>query len=94
VYVGRVAIWAGGSLPFGEWVLGDLATELVVADGVVVGTRTDGWLKRSFGYGWSASGGAQLLLGETYVDVGVGSSAASRAIGFNLSPYLAAHWRL
>jgi hypothetical protein len=94
VYVGRVAIWAGGSLPFGEWVLGNIATEIVLDDGVVVGTRTDGWLERPFGYGWSASGGAQLLLGQTYLDVGVGSSAASRAIGFNLSPYLAAHWRL
>ena len=94
VYVGRVAIWAGGSLPFGEWVLGDFATEVVVDEGVVVGTRTHDWLKRPFGHGWGASGGAQLLLGETYVDVGVGSSPASRAIGFAVSPYIAAHWRL
>jgi hypothetical protein len=94
VYVGRVAIWAAGSLPFGEWVFGNFATELVVADGVVVGTRSDGWFKRPFGYGWSASGGAQLLLNRTYVDVGLGSSSASRAIGFPVSPYLAAHWRL
>jgi hypothetical protein len=94
VYVGRVAIWAGGSLPLSEWVQGEFATELVVDDGVVVGTRTDGWLERPFGYGWSASGGCQLLLNETYLDVGLGTSAASRAIGFPVSPYVAAHWRL
>jgi len=94
VYVGRVVIWAGGSLPLGEWVLGDFATELVVDDGVVVGSRTDGWLKQPFGYGWGASGGGQLLLNKTYLDFGVGSSAATRSIGFAVSPYVAAHWRL
>ena len=94
VYVGPVAIWAGGSLPFGEWVLGDIATEFVLDEGVVVGSRTDGWRKRQFGHGWTASGGGQVRFGETYVDVGLGSSAASRAIGFDVSPYVAAHWRL
>ena len=94
VYFGPVAIWAGGSLPFGEWVLGDIATEVVVDEGVVVGSRTDGWIKRTFGHGWAASGGSQVRFGETYVDVGLGSSSASRAVGFDVSPYVAAHWRL
>lgn len=94
VYVGRVAFWAGGSLPLGEWVLGDIETEIVLDEGVVVGSRSDGWLKHPFGQGWSATGGGQLLLGQTYLDLGVGSSAATRAIGFAVSPYIAAHWRL
>jgi len=94
VYVKRVMLWASGSLPLNEWLLGNFQTELVVDDGVVVGTRTDGWFKRPFGYGWRASGGTELLLNKTYLDLGVGSSAASRAIGFSLSPYLAARWRL
>ena len=94
VYVGRVAIWAGGSLPLGVWVLGDIASEIVLDDGVVVGSRTDGWLKRPFGYGWTASAGSQVRFGETYVDLGLGSSGATRAIGFDVSPYVAAHWRL
>ena len=94
VYVGRVAIWASGSLPLGEWVLGDLATEIVIGDGIVVGSRTDGWLTRPFGYGWSASGGAEVLLNKTYFDLGLGSSSASRAVGFAVSPYVAARWRL
>ena len=94
VYVRQVMIWAGGSLPLGEWVLGDIATEIVLDDGVVVGSRTHGWRKHPFGEGWSASGGGQVRFGETYVDLGVGSSPASRAIGFDVSPYVAAHWRL
>jgi len=94
VYVGRVAIWAGGSLPLGAWILGEAATEVVVDEGVVVGTRTDRWLERPFGRGWSASGGSQVRFGGTYVDVGVASSAATRAIGFDVAPYVAAHWRL
>jgi hypothetical protein len=94
VYVGPVAIWAGGSLPFGAWKLGDIATEFVLDEGVVIGSRTDGWLKLPFGYSWIASGGGQVRFGETYVDFGLGSSPASRSIGFDVSPYVAAHWRL
>ena len=93
VYVGRVGLWAGGSLPVAVWVITDPATEFVADDSErAAGTH---WEKQQFGKSWGASGGAQLKLGDvTYVNIGLASSAASRSIGLDVSPYVAAHWRL
>lgn len=94
VYVGRVGLWAGGSLPVGVWVLTDPATEFVADDDQrAIAARTE-WVQQQFGESWGASGGTQLKLDTTYVNLGLASSAASRSIGLYVTPYVAAHWRL
>ena len=90
VYVGRVGLWAGGTLPVAVWFITDPATEFVVDDG----RRSGEWAQQPFGKSWGASGGAQLKLEATYVNLGLASSAASRSIGLYVTPYVAAHWRL